>query len=243
MEKQNKRGRQRNVQPRVPPSSFLSLYPSSSLDQATHPCIPEKFQHRVRRLILPQVLDRGRLWMFPPARLPYLFPHPPGLRGPCSALREEVMAGLLLPPPHHRHLSSPVFRILSLGYGPIAACPDSSWKQRPTTTFLMRRSCFRRRPFPGGGLYALSGQTWSEIHWAAVRGQVSVATLAMCGGLISHLHSSGTTVTLLAPDCCSQEEPFLIHILLGGALSRDTTPAYPVSVYIHYFLSTYTGNK
>ena len=180
--------------------------------------------------------------MFPPACLPYLFPHPPGLRGPCSTLREEVMA-FCFPPCTTGTLSSPVFRILSLGYGPITACPDSGWKQRPTTTFLMRRSCFRRRPFPGGGLYALSGQTWSEIHWAAVRDQASVATLAMCGGLASHLYSSGTTVTFLAPDCCSQEEPFLIHILLGGALSRDTTPAYPVSVYIHCFLSTYTGNK
>ena len=34
-----------------------------------------------------------------PACLPDRLPNPPGLRGPCSALSEEVVAGLLLPPP------------------------------------------------------------------------------------------------------------------------------------------------
>ena len=31
------------------------------------------------------------------------------------------------PPPHHQHRSFSVLWILSLRYGPLAACPDRSW--------------------------------------------------------------------------------------------------------------------
>ena len=45
---------------------------------------------------------------------------------------------------------------------------------------------------PGGGLYFRSGPVRSEVHWPVVRDRASMATLVICGRLVSHRSSSGT---------------------------------------------------
>ena len=138
--------------------SFLLPRVSPYVDHAAYPRVPEKIQDDLCRLFLPQVPDRWGLWVFPPARLPDRLPHLSGLRGPRPTPRKKVVAGLSSPQ-NHQHLSLSALLIVSFRYGPIAACPDMSWKHRPVTGFRSRRSCFRLRPLPGGGLYLRSGPT------------------------------------------------------------------------------------
>ena len=61
---------------------------------ASHPCGAQEFQHRVRRLSLPQVSHRRGPRPIPPQGLPDILPQPPRLRSPCRAPRKEMMPRL-----------------------------------------------------------------------------------------------------------------------------------------------------
>ena len=90
----------RQAQPTLPfvapvcPIYLLRGCPSST--DAPYPGAPQKSQHYLREIFLPQSLARGGPRVLPPVGLPSALPQPPDLGHPGPAPRKQVMAGPLL---------------------------------------------------------------------------------------------------------------------------------------------------
>ena len=78
------------------------------------------------------------------------------------------------------------------------------------------RSCFRRSPLPGGGLYRRQALTLLVIHSAIVRDLASVEALVMCERLVSQRYSSGI--------------PFLGALLLAATFANSSASSLPATV-------------
>ena len=63
----------------------------------SHPRALQKSNHRPDSVVLPEPSQRWRPRMLPPAAFPHSPPQLPDLRGPCLALREQMMPRLSLP--------------------------------------------------------------------------------------------------------------------------------------------------